>query len=333
MHDRSPAIVDDRLRELVERAVRLEKYPIAKLISLFERADNSTAQGDILGYLHAQRAEDMEPRPSRVIGMTGSPGAGKSTLLGKLALSLINRDPRLRIAVVAVDPSSVSSGGALLGDRMRTHFPVGEPRIFFRSQAAAGDLGGVSRRTFSVVRVLEYLFDLIFVETVGIGQSEVEIGRLADTTVLVMQPLAGDHVQFMKCGIMEIPSAFVIHKCDEDALARRSLHELERAVEWARVGSEGTHRLPIFQTSAITGRGIDDVAEFVMASVSQPVSAARHHDRAVYFLRKEIADRYGRFGLVELDRLLDVNAEQGDDPTWYDRVLANVLERIRSRIR
>jgi LAO/AO transport system ATPase len=189
------------------------------------------------------------PPAGRVVGLTGTPGAGKSSLIGRVALHLVTTDPTVRVAVLAIDPTSLESGGALLGDRVRVRFPVGERRIFFRSQATQGDLGGVGRRTWAATRLLRHLFDLVLVETVGIGQSEIEIAHLADATVLVLQPLAGDRVQFMKAGVMDIPDVFVVNKCDEEALARRSTYELRAALNVARIGGE---KPTIFQTSVVT---------------------------------------------------------------------------------
>src|SRR5690606_6958306 len=116
------------------------------------------------------------------IGITGTPGAGKSTLVGEMATRLVGADDHTAVAVLAVDPSSQISGGALLGDRTRVRFPAGEPRLFFRSQASDRELGGVSRTTFPVCRLLHRLFDVVFVETVGIGQSETEIQHVSDWT-------------------------------------------------------------------------------------------------------------------------------------------------------
>jgi LAO/AO transport system kinase len=314
--------------ELVERARRLEKYPIARLISLFEEeTDKARARRvDVLRALGAARR-------ALVVGVTGTPGSGKSTLIGRLALELFARDAGLAVAVLAIDPSSETSGGALLGDRVRTDFPVGEQRLYFRSQAAAGDLGGVGRRTFAATRVLSRLFDLILVETVGIGQSEIEIRRLADRVLLVLQPLAGDHVQFLKAGVMEIPDAYVINKCDEEQLARRALGELRSALRSNGLG--GTKAAEILQTSATTGRGVRELADWVLHERATGVAPGAAHARDVFYLRKEVAREYGTFGISELERAEKDGslAALVRDEAWFESAEASVLTRLRARLK
>ena len=158
----------------------------------------------------------------RVVGITGAPGAGKSTLVGALAPALIAGGDAL--AVVAVDPSSPTSGGAFLGDRTRVRFPPDEPRLYFRSQASRGQLGGLAPSTFHVCRLLARLYDTVLVETVGVGQSEIDVAHVADATWLVIAPHGGDEVQFMKAGLMEVPDGFVLSKDDlgPGAAARRT---------------------------------------------------------------------------------------------------------------
>lgn len=316
--------------ELVERARRLEKYPIARLISLFEdETDKARARRALVLRLLG------EGRHAIVVGLTGTPGSGKSTLIGRLALELFARDAGMAVAVLAIDPSSEVSGGALLGDRVRTDFPVGEQRLYFRSQAAGGDLGGVGRRTFAATRVLSRLFDLILIETVGIGQSEIEIRRLADRVLLVLQPLAGDHVQFLKAGVMEIPDAYVINKCDETQLARRALGELRSALRSSGLGGAGTKKDTILSTSATTGRGVPELADWVLAQRAVPPAPAAAHARDVFYLRKEIARAYGGFGIDELERAVKDGslARLARDPAWFEAAEAEVLRRIRARLR
>jgi LAO/AO transport system kinase len=210
----------------------------------------------------------------------------------------------LSVAVLAVDPSSQSSGGALLGDRTRTQLPVSNPRIFFRSQASDLDLGGVGRKTFQVVRLLRYFFDLVIIETVGIGQSEVEVKTLSDHTVLVMQPLAGDQVQFMKAGVMEVPDTFVVNKCDEDSLAKKSYHLLKSSLKLVHiyVGAEGDGNKQIFLTSALKQKGIGELADFVMSQISLAGNRQSLQNLEAYYLKKQVACVYGTYGLAVLER-------------------------------
>src|SRR6185369_3667358 len=244
---------------------------------------------------------------------------GKSSLIGRLALHLVETDPAVRIAILAIDPTSLDSDGALLGDRLRTRFPVGERRVFFRSQATQGDLGGVGRRTWAATRLLRHLVDLILVETVGIGQSEIEIARLADATALVLQPLAGDHVQFMKAGVMDIPDLYVVNKCDEEALARRSTYELAAALKVARIGGDEPR---IFQTSATTGRGVPELAAYLRA-LPQRLPDPMH------FVRRAVAEAYGRFGLAIVERAAVTWDGRG---AAYEELEARAFDTIRREL-
>jgi LAO/AO transport system kinase len=292
-------------RQLLEQAKAHEKWPIAQLISIFERNTeaNFIARHQIVSYLH-EHAETFN-KEALVLGITGTPGAGKSSLIGELCLSLLAKKPDISIAVLAIDPSSHESGGALLGDRTRTIFPIKDKRLFFRSQASQQDLGGLSKQTFHVTRLLRKLFDLIIIETVGIGQNEIEIQKLSDHSCLVMQPLAGDQVQFMKAGIMEVPNTFIINKCDEDALAKKSLHLLKASLKLAQIYVHDSHTSSnteqaareIFLTSAIKKKGIDELANFILqlcqTFVNKESIAAQEH----YFLQKWIRQAYGEFGM------------------------------------
>ncbi len=280
------------MKELGDSARALDKLSIGRLVSLFEDT-RAEAAGDRAAVLAALADS---PRRARFIGITGSPGSGKSTLVGQLATRLVAREPEVAVAVLAVDPSSHVSGGALLGDRTRVRFPPGEKRLFFRSQASDRDLGGVGRGTFQVCRLLYHLFDYVLVETVGIGQSEVEIQHVADYTYLVVQPLAGDQVQFMKAGIMEVPDAFVVNKCDQVEAAERAYHALEASLRLARLGRSGPP--VIFKTSATTGAGTDElVADLARPDLPRKAMA----DKEAYFFEKWVRDQYGRVGLRRLD--------------------------------
>ncbi len=286
----------------LEQAANLEKWPIAQLISVFERntTQNFVTRHQIVSYLDKQQS-GMN-KQGMVLGITGTPGAGKSSLIGELCLSLLKERSDMSIAVLAVDPSSHESGGALLGDRTRTIFPVKDKRLFFRSQASQQDLGGMSKQTFHVTRLLRKLFDLIIIETVGIGQSEIEVQKLSDHTCLVMQPLAGDQVQFMKAGIMEVPDTFIINKCDEDNLAKKSLHLLKSSLKLASIYVENAGDKKqatvkdIFLTSAIKRKGITELAEHVLACRNQALSQEALEKQENYFLHKWIKQAYGEFG-------------------------------------
>ncbi len=298
MHQALP----EKLVQQLHQAKSLEKWPLAQLISVFERNTdaNFVARHQLVSYLESH-SDEFDKR-GMVLGITGTPGAGKSSLIGELCLSLLQQREDFSIAVLAIDPSSHDSGGALLGDRTRTIFPVKDKRLFFRSQASAQDLGGMNKQTFHVTRLLRRLFDLVIIETVGIGQNEIEVQKLSDHTCLVMQPLAGDQVQFMKAGIMEVPDTFIINKCDEDALAKKSLHLLKSSLKLASIYVEnngvkqGAKTRDIFLTSAIKRKGIDELAQFVLSCCDEPVSEIALNQQEDYFLRKWIKQAYGEFG-------------------------------------
>ena len=289
---------------LVSAARAGQKRAIGKLISIFEDTRPAAAgqRKELLALLAGASHDPAGGRPrAHVIGMTGTPGAGKSTLIGALALELIRRRADARVAVLAVDPSSHVSGGALLGDRTRVRFPAGEERLFFRSQASDRQLGGVSRYTFAACRLLCHLFDYVFIETVGIGQSEIEIHYVADHSYLVLQPMAGDEVQFMKAGIMEIPDAFILNKCDQVEAAERSLHALRASLRLARL--EGPGALPpIFAVSARTGAGMDELLGSIIAGAEAGAGGARGSwaDKERHFFEVWVRDEFGRTGLALL---------------------------------
>ena len=257
---------------------------IARLVSLFERDDDGAAAA------RAVVADELEARPlAPVVGFTGAPGVGKSTLIGAVATRLA-RDRR--IAVLAIDPSSASSGGALLGDRTRIRVPAG--RVFVRSQASELETGGLGRRTYPVIRLLRRVFDLVLVETVGVGQSELDIRHVADRVYLLLQPLAGDVVQHLKAGVMEVPDAIVVTKSDAGAAAARALAEVRATIGLARPGET----VPVFAVSASTGDGVELVAGDVGAAVRLSAEA----ERDAWFLTRAARDEAGRRGQERVER-------------------------------
>lgn len=250
--------------------------------------------------------EDQGITPDAVVlGVTGTPGSGKSSLVARLTAQMLADRPELSIGVVAVDPSSHLSGGSLLGDRTRLRPSAVGARLFFRSQASATQLGGLGPSSFQVCRLMAYLFDLVIVETVGVGQSEADIRHLADQVYLVLQPLGGDEVQFLKAGIIEVPHAFVLNKCDEPQ-AQQSLHHLTNALWLARPFDD--EPVPIYQTSAKTGQGVAELAGIMAATLdhNHPGIAGREP----YFFARWVKDEWGRVGTTHLE------ADLGGPESW-----------------
>jgi LAO/AO transport system kinase len=194
--------------------------------------------------------------PGHIVGVTGPPGVGKSTLLGALVAAWRASDRT--VAVLAVDPSSKRSGGALLGDRIRIAGPaVGGPGRFIRSMAARERVGGLAPATRAAAQALAVAFDIVVVETVGVGQSETEVAELADTVVVVVQPGAGDALQFLKAGLMEVPDLLVVAKADVGAAAQTTLGEAQAALHL--LGADETAALAV--SALPPGAGIAELAQ------------------------------------------------------------------------
>src|SRR5690242_7128444 len=250
---------------------------------------------------------------ARVVGITGSPGVGKSTSTSALVGEL--RKAGRRVGVLAVDPSSPFSGGALLGDRVRMQDHATDPGVFIRSMASRGHLGGLAWATPQAIRVFDAAgFDVVLVETVGVGQSEVEVAAEADTTLVLLAPGMGDGIQAAKAGILEIGDVYVVNKADRDG-ADATARELNHMLGLGEARKPGDWRPPIVKTVAARGEGMDEVVEAlekhhawmeehgVLAERRRARAAREVETIAVTALRERIADLHG-------DRRLGALAER-----------------------
>jgi LAO/AO transport system kinase len=237
--------------DLVARAQDSDPRAVARLISMVEDASPRLREVATALAPHTGRAQ--------VVGLTGSPGVGKSTSTSALVSALRKQDKR--VGVLAVDPSSPFSGGALLGDRVRMQEHATDSGVFIRSMATRGHLGGLSWATPQALRVLDAAgCDVVLVETVGVGQSEIEVVSLADTTIVLLAPGMGDGIQAAKAGILEVADIFVVNKADRDG-AEQTVRDLRYMLSLGerRERDGSTWKAPIVRTIASKGEGIDDV--------------------------------------------------------------------------
>ena len=237
----------------------------------------------------------------QVIGLTGPPGVGKSTLAGALVSAF--RERNKSVGVIAVDPSSRRSGGALLGDRVRLRTDPEDQQVFIRSMAARDQLGGLAEITFGAMVLMRAVYDVVLVETVGVGQSETDISMAADTVVFCVQPGSGDSLQFMKAGIVEIPDIVVVTKGDMGAAARRAKADVKGALGMAAEASLGWG-VPVKIVTATSGEGLpgfmDEIAEHWHWLGRDERLSERRRVQAESWLKLAIKERYGREGLKRL---------------------------------
>ncbi|MEM8800713.1 MAG: methylmalonyl Co-A mutase-associated GTPase MeaB, partial [Pseudomonadota bacterium] len=287
-----------------------KKAVISQALTALEvKAENPS----VLALLDEARS-NME---GRIVGLTGPPGVGKSSLSKEL-IAAWRKDGKT-VAVIAVDPSSRLSGGALLGDRIRLAGKSDDAGVFIRSMAARKRLGGVADIAFPAATLLAALYDIVLIETVGVGQSEADVAMIADVVVFCVQPAAGDSLQFMKAGVMELPDVFVVTKADLGALANQARAELEGALGLIL----GRAALPpILSVSARKGIGIKNVIEAISAIDEVP---DRRASQLTSWAEDRVTDLFGRVGW---DQVSNAFPEGG---VWVLRPfshLANVKNRL-----
>ncbi|GAA0266829.1 methylmalonyl Co-A mutase-associated GTPase MeaB [Cryptosporangium japonicum] len=289
--------------ELVAQARDGVPRAVARLVSLVENASPAVREVAAALAPHTGRAY--------VVGLTGAPGVGKSTSTNALVGAL--RAAGKTVGVLAVDPSSPFSGGALLGDRIRMEQHATDPGVFIRSMASRGHLGGLAWGTPQAIRVLDGAgFDVVLVETVGVGQAEIEIASLADTTVVLLAPGMGDGIQAAKAGILEVADVYVVNKADRHG-AETTVRDLRGAL--ALAGDRGSWRPPIVKTVAARAEGVDDVVAAIDAHRAHlertgELAARRRHRAAREIEAIAVATLRARIGEVRGGAALDTVAEQ-----------------------
>jgi LAO/AO transport system kinase len=309
---------------LAARVLSGDVRAIARAITLVENEDPQAA---VL-------IRDLFPKTGRaaIVGVTGPPGAGKSTLVDRLTAAY--RDAGQTVGVIAVDPTSPFTGGAVLGDRVRMQQHAQDAGVFVRSMATRGHLGGLSRATGDAIAVLDAAGkDVLIVETVGVGQDEVEIMRAADVSVVTLVPGTGDDVQALKAGIMEIADIFVVNKADREG-ADRLVSSIEANLSLHAYGA-GEWRPPIVKTVATTGAGVPEVLRAIASFRERTAEPdARRRARSEYRLRELVSHRFMAhlesqvLGPGELTALVDRIADRATDPyTTADLLLQRALGR------
>ena len=308
---------------LSERVLQGDARAVARAISLIE--DEAPQGAELVRRVFARTGR------AYLVGVTGAPGAGKSTLVDRLIAEL--RRAGRTVGVVAVDPTSPFSGGAILGDRVRMQQHVADAGVFIRSMATRGNLGGLARATADAALVLDAAGkDIVLIETVGVGQDEVDIVRTADVSIVTMVPGTGDEVQALKAGIMEIADIFVVNKADREG-ADRTVASIEAMLSLETFAG-GKWRPPIVKTEATTGKGLPDLMAAIekFRAHTAATLGERRRARAEFRVRELMAHRFVQhveqrvLGAGEFDRMLDRIAARETDPySVVDEIFGRAL--------
>jgi LAO/AO transport system kinase len=293
-----------------ERVLAGDSRALARVISLIEDEDRSAAE--------LVRAIFSRTGRAYLVGVTGPPGAGKSTLVDRLISE--NRRVGRKVGVVAVDPTSPFTGGAVLGDRVRMQAHASDESVFIRSMATRGHLGGLARATGDAALVLDAAgFDVVVIETVGVGQDEVEIVRTADISIVTLVPGTGDDVQALKAGIMEIADIFVVNKADRDG-ADQLVSAIEANLSLHSYGADDW-RPPVLKTVATKGIGVSELWSAIEAfrARSSTESVTRRRARSAYRLRELVTHRF-------MEHLEEAVLAPGELDAVVDRIALRQLD-------
>lgn len=316
--------------DLAGRLFAGERAAVSDALNLVDdaRPEQQTAARELLDRLEARGDT------ARRLGVTGAPGSGKSTLIDAVLRELRSRDQS--VGIIAVDPSSRSSGGALLGDRLRMRSGATDPGVFVRSMAARDRLGGLADATRAGVQILSAVFDWVFVETVGVGQSESEVAYLVDTLCFVAQPAAGDTLQFMKAGILELPDLFVVNKADLGASALRTANELQAGLGMG-TSREDDWTPPVLLTSARDGEGIRELVDQMEAhrqhlDARDSLGERRLRGRVAYVL-ESLQRAYGAHGIDRAGGRDALEQRIGSSESATSVLLATLGQEIEAQIR
>ncbi|MDA8442633.1 MAG: methylmalonyl Co-A mutase-associated GTPase MeaB [Peptococcaceae bacterium] len=312
------------MHELVSRLLEGDRRAAARIITLVE--NNGQEKEQLLSELFPHTGKAF------VLGVTGSPGAGKSSLVDSLVTHY--RQQSLTIGVIAVDPTSPFTGGAILGDRIRMQDHALDRGVFIRSMGTRGSLGGLARATKEAIKVLDaYGRDIILVETVGVGQSELDIMATADTTLVVLNPGTGDGIQTIKAGIMEIADIFVVNKCDRDG-ADKMAAEVESMLDLGH-GQNPYWRPPVKKTSTIDGRGIPELVGAIIEHREFATASGDFAERRGQQLKAEVSEivedylkkmLWSKVGAnAEMAQLLKDASERKSDPYTIARRILEVF--------
>ncbi len=294
------------MENTINKALKGDPRAIARLISLVE--SESTFAHEIMKAIYPHTGK------AHLIGVTGAPGAGKSTLVDKI----ISRYKELgkSVGIIAVDPSSPFSGGAILGDRLRMQQHALDPSIFIRSMGTRGSLGGLSKAAYEAALILDACGkDIVIIETAGVGQTEIDIVRIADTVILLLVPGMGDDVQIMKAGIMEIADIFVVNKADREG-ADKIIAEVNLMLD---IAGERSWRPPVLKAIAESGQGVDDI-----------IRAVEEHR---LYLQKSEEGKKRRSSRIrhEVEEILRRDIARIVEKQWKERSSNDLIEALASR--